>query len=90
MVFPKKTSRIIEKFEKRTPDLKSARKNESKNGPTFHFRDWEGKNTHNPLVQDQDDQAQMPNQEMLLIKVVSHTSMMTKKQLRVTKPLRRS
>ena len=32
----------------------------------------------------------LPNQEMLLIKVVPHTSVMTKKQLRVTKPLRRS
>ena len=31
--------------------------NESKNGPTFHFRDWEGKNTHNPVEQYQDDQA---------------------------------
>ena len=56
-----KITRNIEKFEKRTPDLKSACKNASKNGPTFYFRDWEGKNTHNPLVQDQDDQALLKN-----------------------------
>ena len=42
--------------------MKSARKNESKNGPTFHFRDWEGKYPHNQLVQDQDDQALLGDQ----------------------------
>ena len=52
-----KITRNIEKFGKRTPDLKSACKNASKNGPTFHFQDWEGKNPHNPVVQDHDDQA---------------------------------
>ena len=73
MVFPKKTSRIIKKFEKRTRDLKLARKNESKNGPTFHFRDWEGKNPHNPLVQDQDDQALLT--KVIIIVIISTTFM---------------
>ena len=47
----------IEKIEKRIARLKSTRKKESVGGTTFHFRAWEGKNTHNPIDLDQDDQA---------------------------------
>ena len=46
--FSVKMTLKIEKFEKRAADLKSARKNASESGPTFYFRAWEGKNTHNP------------------------------------------
>ena len=45
--FSVKMTLKIEKFEKRAADLKSARKNAFKNGPTFHFRTWEGKKTPN-------------------------------------------